>query len=419
MIKIINHEALFAMALQIQEPLFVKRVEFDQAIGELHIYIDFRKGSKFSCAVCGKDKMDIHDTIEKTWRHLNFFQYKAYIHYRTPRTNCPDDGIHLVNTPWGSLGGGFTLLFEAFILQLAKCMPILQIARLVGEHDTRLWRIIQKYVSQAREAADYSTLRHVGVDETATKRGHNYVTLFVDMEQAKVIYATEGKDAATIKSFKDSLPLHQAQPSQITDICADMSPAFRKGIQENFPCARLTFDKFHVIKLLNEAVDQVRREEQKSVPSLKSSRYLWLYNPKNLPKTKAKRLNELTRMNLKTAKAYRMKLVLQDIYNISTGRIDAMNNLHKWYQWAVRCRLQPMKEFAKTLKCNWVGILNYFDSRLTNATLEGANSIVQSARARAKGYRNVNNFIAMIYLLAGKLTFNFQKNDAKIAIPIN
>lgn len=147
MIKIINHEALFAMALQIQEPLFVKRVEFDQAIGELHIYIDFRKGSKFSCAVYGKDKMDIHDTIEKTWRHLNFFQYKAYIHYRTPRTNCPDDGIHLVNTPWGSLGGGFTLLFEAFILQLAQCMPILQIARLVGEHDTRLWRIIQKYVS--------------------------------------------------------------------------------------------------------------------------------------------------------------------------------------------------------------------------------------------------------------------------------
>ena len=408
----VNHEALFGIALQIQEPLFVKRIEFDKNLGELHIYIDFRKSSKFCCAVCGKGGMNVHDTIEKTWRHLNFFQYKAYIHFRNPRTDCPEDGVHLVDSPWASLGSGFTLLFEAFILQLAQCMAVLQIAELVDEHDTRLWRIIQKHVNQAQAMADYSDVRHVGVDETASKRGHNYVTLFVDMEQTQVIHVTEGKDAATIKDFKDSLPYHHAQPSQITDICADMSPAFRKGIQEYFPGARLTFDKFHVIKMVNEAVDQVRREEQKTVPSLKSSRYLWLYNPDNLSETKMKRLTSLTQMNLKTARAYRMKLVLQDIYATATGRIDAMNKLQKWYQWAVRCRLQPMKEFAKTLKYNWAGILNHFDSRLTNAVLEGTNSIVQSARTRAKGYRNVNNFIAIIYLLGGKLTFNFQKTDA-------
>mgnify|MGYP001173888324 FL=1 len=226
--------------------------------------------------------MNVHDTIEKTWRHLNFFQYKAYIHFRTPRTNCPEDGIHLVDSPWASPGSGFTLLFKAFILQLAACMAVFQIANLVNEHDTRLWRIIQRHVEQARNEADYSEVRHVGVDETATKRGHNYVTLFVDMELSKVIHATEGKDAATIKDFKESLPHHNAKPSQIPDICADMSPAFRKGVQEFFPDARLTFDKFHVIKLLNEAVDQVRREEQKTVSALKSSRYLWLYNPNNL-----------------------------------------------------------------------------------------------------------------------------------------
>jgi len=286
-------------------------------------------------------------------------------------------------------------------------MPILQIARLVDEHDTRLWRIIEKHVNQAKANANYSGVRHVGVDETATKRGHNYVTLFVDMDQTQVIHVTEGKDAATVKDFRDSLQYHHAQPSQITDVCADMSPAFRKGIQECFPSARLTFDKFHVIKLVNEAIDKVRREEQKSVPSLKSSRYLWLYNPANLSETKLKRLTSLTQLNLKTAKAYRMKLVLQDIYNTVTDRIEAMNELQKWYQWAVRCRLQPMKVFAKTLKDNWGGILNYFDSRLTQCNPEGINSIVQSARTRAKGYRNVNNFIAMIYLLAGKLTFQF------------
>ncbi|NLW46655.1 MAG: transposase family protein [Firmicutes bacterium] len=102
----INHEPLFAKALQIKEPLYVKRVEFDQNSGELHIHIDFRKGAKFSCAICGKSGMNVHDTIEKTWRHLNFFQYKAYIHFRTPRTNCPEDGIHLVDSPW-ALGSIF------------------------------------------------------------------------------------------------------------------------------------------------------------------------------------------------------------------------------------------------------------------------------------------------------------------------
>jgi transposase len=404
---LINHETLFAMALQIKEPIYVKQIEFNKDLGELHIYLDFRKGSKFTCSICGASEVKVHDTIEKTWRHMNFFQYKAYIHYRTPRVNCPKDGIHLVDTPWASPGSGFTLLFEALIMQLAQYMAVLQIANLVDEYDTLLWRIIQRYVCQAQAKADYSEVKHVGVDETAAKRGHEYVTIFVDMEQTKVIHAVEGKDATTIKSFANSLPDHHAQCSQITNICADMSPAFQKGIQENFPRACLTFDKFHVIKLLNEAVDRVRREEQKVNPILKSSRYLWLYNPKNLSETKLKKLNALTRMNLKTAKAYQMKLVLQDIYANAEDRFDAMNKLHKWYQWAVRCRLTPMKEFAKTLRNNWVGIINYFDSRLTNGILEGTNSIIQSARTRAKGYRNVKNFIAMIYLLAGKLTFEF------------
>lgn len=206
MIVLFNHETLFATALQIKEPLYIKNIEFNKDLGELHIYMDFRKGSKFSCAICGTSEIGIHDTIEKTWRHINFFQYKTYIHYRTPRVNCPKDGIHLVDIPWAAPGSGFTLLFDAMILQLAQCMAVLQIANLVDENDTVLWRIIQRYVNQAQAVANYSDVRQVGVDETATRRGHNYVTLFVDMEQAKVIHVTEGKDAATIKNFKDALP---------------------------------------------------------------------------------------------------------------------------------------------------------------------------------------------------------------------
>ncbi len=403
-----NQETLFEAALQIQEPLYIKKVEFLKELGELHIYIDFRKGSKFKCSICGTDGLPVHDTLEKTWRHLNFFQYKAFIHYRTPRSNCPDHGVHLVETPWGTARSGFTLLFEAMIMQLAMCMPISQIAQLIDEHDTLLWRIIGKHVNLAHAVADYSDLHRVGVDETSSRRGHKYVTLFVDMDESKVVYVTEGKDAETVKEFKDELPGHNCDPLQITDISADMSPSFRKGAAENFPWANVTFDKFHVMKLMNEAVDTVRRLEQKLVPALKYTRYLWLYNPDKLNAEKTEKLETLKKSNIKTAKAYQLKLTLQDIYNTAVDRNDAMVSLNKWYQWATRCRLEPVKAFAKTIKNNWAGVINYFDSRLTNAVLEGINGIVQAVRARARGYRNVQNFITMIYLLAGKLTYNFQ-----------
>jgi transposase len=403
-----NHEILFAAALMLQEPLYVKKIDFDKDEGELHIYIDFRKGSHFTCSICGVAGLPVHDTIEKTWRHLNFFQYKAYIHYRNPRSDCPDHGVHLVEAPWGNQGTGFTLLFEALVMQLAMSMPVAKIGELVDEHDTRIWRIIHRHVNLAHLVADYSDMKCVGVDETSSKRGHKYVTLFVDMDEVKVTYVTEGKDSETLTKFKEELPYHNCNPSQIETISADMSPAFKKGVEKNFPWADMTFDKFHVIKLMNEALDKVRRIEQKVIPALKSTRYLWLYNVNNLNAEKTKKLETLKTLNIKTAKAYQLKLTLQNIYATAKDRIDAMNLMTKWYKWAVRCRLEPVKDFAKTIKNNWSGVINYFDSRITNAALEGINSIIQAARSRAKGYRNVQNFITMIYLLAGKLTYNFQ-----------
>jgi len=399
----LNHEQLFSAALQINEPLYVKKVDFDLPKGELNIHIDFRKGAKFKCPICGQDHLSVHDTSEKTWRHLNFFQYKAFLHCRTPRVACPQDGVHLASVPWATPGSGFTLLFEALVLQLAMCMPLGKIAELLGEHDTRLWRLVHRYVDGARQKADYSGIESVGVDETSSKKGHKYVSLFVDMDKAQVVHVAEGKDSSTVTSFKNMLVSREIKPTQIQNVCADMSPAFRKGVQEEFPWAKLTFDKFHVVKLMNEALDKVRRNEQQDQTVLKRSRYLWLHNPNNLKKDQADKLAGLSSMNLKTARAYRIKLALQDVYSNTSDKVSAMMQLKFWYSWATRSKLKPITEFARTVKNNWAGILNYFDSNLTNGILEGMNSIVQSARNRAKGYRNINNFIAMIFLLGGKL----------------
>lgn len=399
-------EKLFEIALDIKEPLYIEKIDFSKDTGELHIYINFKKGSKFKCPICGKEGNPVYDTEQKVWRHLNFFQYKAYIHFRTPRTDCKNDGVHMVIPPWAGKND-FTLLMDLMILELAMQMPIKKIAEMLDEHDTKIWRVVRNYVNIAHITEDFSEVRSVGIDETSSKKGHNYVTVFVDMEKSKVIYATEGKDSKTISEFKGELPGHMAYPTDIMDFSVDMSPAFIKGLNDNFPHANITFDKFHVIKLINEAIDKTRREEQKNNSELKYTRYLWLKNQTQLSYNQLTKLEILSKQNLKTAKAYQMRLILQDIYNTSIDKTEASIRLNKLYQWAIRSRIEPIKAFARTIKSNWAGIINYFDSRLTNGVLEGINSMIQTAKRRARGYKNISNLIIMIYLIAGKLTFSF------------
>jgi transposase len=197
-----------------------------------------------------------------------------------PRIKCDNCGIRLVDVPWARSDSGFTLLFEAMIMTLAKSMPVKTIAEFVNEHDTRLWRVLHHYVDEARDEDDHSSVRKVGVDETSSKRGHNYVSLFVDLEGPKVLFATEGKDASTVKRFKQDLTDHNGDPKAIEEMCSDMSPAFITGVENYFPNAYLTFDKFHIMKIINAAVDEVRRQEQKERPELFKTRYIWLKNQK-------------------------------------------------------------------------------------------------------------------------------------------
>lgn len=399
-----EREQLFAMALDIREPLYIEKIDFNKDIGELNIYIDFRKGSKFKCNVCGKDGNPVYDTETKTWRHLNFFQYKAFIHFRTPRTNCDIDGIHRFMPPWAGKND-FTLLMDLMIIELARSMPIKKISEMLNEQDTKIWRVVRNYVKTSHETQNFSKVEKVGVDETSSKKGHNYVTVFVDMDESKVVYATEGKDSDTINEFKAELPEHECNPTTIDKFSADMSPAFKKGIKENFPWASITFDKFHVMKLINEAIDKTRRMESKECIYLKSTRYLWLKNKCYLNKKELEKIEFISKQNSKTARAYQMKLALQEIYSTVTDKTEASIKLNKLYNWAIRSRIKPMKAFAKTLKTNWQGIINYFDSKLTNGVLEGINSLIQTAKRRARGFRNISNLIIMIYLVAGKLNF--------------
>ena len=397
---------LFQLALGLTPPWQVSSSEFDPQQKRLDIKIDFPRGSTFGCPECGQAGNKAHDTVEKTWRHLNFFQHEAYLSARVPRVRCDTCGLRLVNVPWARPGSGFTLLFEAMIMTLVRSTPVKTVAAFVNEHDTRLWRILHHYVDQSREKADHSGVTQVGVDETSSKRGHNYVSLFVDLKGPRVLFATEGKDAGTVERFKQDLIDHNGDPAAISEICCDMSPAFISGVETSFPGAHLTFDKFHIMKILNEAVDKVRRQEQQERPELARTRYLWLKNPDNLKPVQAETIEKLTvrKLNLKTSRSYHIRLNFQEFFTQPAETAEAF--LKKWYFWATHSRLEPIKEAAYTIKRHWDGILRWFQSRINNGILEGINSLIQAAKARARGYRTTRNLITMIYLIGGKLNFD-------------
>ena len=393
---------LFQLALGLVPPWMVADAKFDADKKRLDIEIDFKTGGRFACPECGKADCPVHDTVKKTWRHLNFFQHQAFLHARIPRIDCPDHGVRLVAVPWARPGSGFTLLFEAFVMTLVKGMPVAAAARLVGEHDTRLWRVIQHYVEDAVARMDLADLRRVAIDETAAKRGHNYISLFVDIDSRKVVYATEGKDADTVARFADHVDDHNSDASRIKEVCIDMSAAYVKGVEYNLTEAEITFDKFHAVKLVNDAVDQVRRAESRERPELKHSRYLWLKNERHLSVEQLTTLAELTRMHLKTARAYRLRLAFQEMYDapsLDWGELI----FDRWYGWAIRSRLEPMKKAARTLKQHRDGVLRWFDSKIANGLIEAINSLVQAAKAKARGYRSLRNLIAITYLITGKI----------------
>ena len=400
-----DQASLFAAALGLTPPWQVVDVSFSTQEKRLDIIIDFPPGSSFACPVCGA-LAGAYDTKEESWRHLNFFQYAAYLRARVPRVQCPEGcGIKKVSAPWTRPGSGFTLLFEALVMTLAREMPVAAIASLFGEHDTRIWRVIQHYVEATRATLDFSGVSSLSIDETASRRGHNYISLFFNPDEKRLLFATEGRDAETVKAFTDDLTAHDGEPEKITSACIDMSPAFIKGVQESLSNAHITFDRFHLMKLLNEAVDEVRRSEAKSHQDLlKKTRYVWLKNPCKLSTNQKQTLACLSSLNLKTARAYQIRLNFQEFYsqvNRSAGELF----LKCWYFWATHSRLEPIKKVAKTIKEHWNGILNWFDSRLTTGFLEGINSLIQAAKARARGYRSTRNLINMAYLIAGKLNF--------------
>jgi transposase len=200
----------------------------------------------------------VHDAVEKTWRHLDFFQDKAFLHARLPRVRCPEHGVRQVSVPWARPGSGFTLLFEALVLSFAAAMPMAKVAAMTREHDTRIWRVVEHHVNAARDQLDCTNVTRVGMDKTSAAKGQDYISIFADLDARRVVFATEGRSAETVARFAADLAERGGDPAKVTDTSSDMSTAFISGIGAHLPNARMTFDRYHLAAKLSEAIDAPR-----------------------------------------------------------------------------------------------------------------------------------------------------------------
>lgn len=401
-------EDIFAMGLGLSSPWEVRSVRFEDTSDgkELHIYIGFKRGSRFA-----NDKGEqaaAYDTEDKKWRHLNFFEHKCYIHCRVPRIRMSDGKVRMAEVPWARPGSGFTLLFEAYAMKLIESeMPVSSVARHTRVTAPRIWRVFHHWVSKAKEGMDLGGVRRIGIDETSSRRGHSYITNFVDLDTRRLVFSTPGKGEAGIGRFVEELELRGGDRRNIEVVSMDMSPSFISGYSEYLSHASLVFDKFHIVKMLCEALDKTRKAEQAGKRLLKRHRFTLLHKKSNLSDRKRMELETLLLTYPTLGEAYKYKEGFLDAFSFDKPA-EAIAYLDKWCKAVSQTSLTYMKRFANTIRAHWSGIVtNFTCPGVNNGILEGINQKIQLAKRRARGFSLVSNFIDMAYFVSAKLKFDY------------
>jgi transposase len=394
---------LFTSALGLKAPWQVSDIRFEPEQGAIHFDLTF-EAKRLDCPACTRADQPIHDRAQKTWQHLHFFQYKAFLHAAVPRVKCGHCGkVTQVDVPWARPGSGFTLLMDALVLTLAKKLPVSAIAQLFGVSENRIWRAINVHVEAARAQASYADVKALGVDEKFVGRRLGYLTIFHDPLDPKTIGTVEGRKADTFEDFKEDFIAHEGQPDLIEFITMDMSRSFQAGARQQFPNAQICFDAFHVSKLVHDALDEVRRSEVKQDASLKGSRWALLKSAKDWSFQQITDMHWLQRSGLKTARAWRMKERYKEMHQQCRAGEDPEPLFRSWISWARRSRLEPFKRLGNTLKAHLPGILAAYRLGASNAVAENINSQIQAAIVRARGFQSLRSLTNIIFLTTGKL----------------
>jgi len=363
-------------------------------------------GEKLVCPGCGGACSQADLAPQREWRHLDTMQFQTIVRARVPRASCPQCGVKTIAIPWAGKHSRFTLLFEAFAVEVLRAAAnVKRAAELLALDWQAVHGIMQRAVERGLTRRSVDDVYNVGVDEKSFGEGHSYITIMTDLDTARVLDVAPDRTQEAADSLWKSLPAEQRQ--KVRAVSTDMWQPYLASAAEQVPQAEVVHDKFHVSKHLNEAVDQVRRRENKQLRAagddrLVGSKQLWLFGPDRLSKERKKQLAALRQESLKTARAWAIKEHFRRFwkYVYATTAADFFRD---WHGWAVRSRLKPMADKAKMLKRHLDSLLSYFRHRITNAVSEGFNSRIQSIKSAARGFRNFDNYRTRILFYCGKL----------------
>lgn len=363
------------------------------------------------CGGCGKKAKRLHGTRGKAreWRHLGMWGRRVIIRAMVHRVLCRGCGVRTMEVPWARPGSVFTRAFENEVAWMVQRTDQTSVSRYFGISWRAVGRIAGRVVAEALDGSRLDGLVFIGVDEINYGRPQKFLTCVVDHISGRTVWAAPGKSADTLGLFFAELGPERSQAIEI--VTMDMSAAYTKAVRDHAPQAEIVYDRFHVVQLLNAAVDEVRREamriaddEQKR--SLKSTRWPLLKNPWNLTRRERQKLSDLQRNNRRIYRAYLLKESFQQIYDApSAARADDL--FAEWYAWARRSALAPFRKFAATIQSYWPAVRRFLEVKLTNAIVEGTNSKVRMISHRAFGFHSAAALIAMIYLNCSNITIPF------------
>lgn len=410
-------EKMFQAILALGESWRIKQVDYVEQASKVLIRVEETPAlwRAESCPHCGRKSVGGYDHApERRWRHLNVCQLQSEIVRALPRGQCKEcQKVYTVRAPWEGRSRGLTQEFEAFALTLMREMPVSKAGEILGETDQKLWRALFAHVAAAWADLSWEHVLWVGADEMNRKKGHHYLTVFVDLQAKRVLLAVEGKDASVWERFAEQWQAHNGHPKAITQVAIDMSPAYQKGVRENFGNAQVVFDKFHVVSQVSQAVEAVRRLEVRQDAAareqLAKTCWLWRKNPEGWTEKESRRWEQLKDKPLVTGLAYAMRLELQKAYAAGNATV-ARSRFLNWCQW-VRTEaqslasglLEPLRQAADMVERHLEGILGHWQAGLTTAFLEGLNSLFSATKRKARGYRSPEYQTAMLYFVAGKL----------------
>ncbi len=397
--------AHYSQALGLVDPWKVTAISLDTARKTLDIEVVY-DGRQAPCPECGTS-CSIHNLRERrNWRHLDMMQFTTSIHAQTPRTDCVLHGVKTVLVPWADAHSRFTLLFEAFAIEVLQATAsITQAQSLLRLSWDAIQRIKERGVMRglARRDAD-KTIRHLGVDEKSFLKGHSYATLATDLDEGSVLDVVQDRTLQAARTLLNKA-VSERKRTEVEAGAMDMWEPFSAAFHELFPGAAIVHDKFHISKYLGEAVDRVRRSENKVLlktgdESLKGARYLFLKN--ELDDDEKMRFDALMKDELKAGRAWTLKEMFRHFWDY-TSIAAARKFFNRWYFRATHCRLAPIVKVAKMLRRHFEGLLSYCKHKISNAATEGLNGKIQAIKANARGFRNFEHYRIAILFGCGKL----------------